>query len=218
MSRMRRRNIDRLIIIIYAVDLLTFNEFFSSTFNDDSNLFEKNKHVHVQTSSLTSSFIFLLSISLVSSSLSRFKYDDYDSNVNMIEKTKHDTRISAKGFSHSQKHEFQAFDDDDRNDDMMNDEVFRRDDKVFRKNDEIFRKDDEVFRRNNHAKMISDVEDADVNKENYISDILIIESDTENLSSRSRSSTRFNVQQELKDEIDELRLFMIYSRLIQFVS
>ena len=122
MSRMRRRNIDRLIIIIYVVDLLIFNEFSSSILNDNSNLFKKDKHTHVQTSSLNSFFIFLFSISFVSFSLSCLKYNDYNSNMNMIEKTKHDTRISAKnfnhekmkhdtrisakGFNHSQKHEF----------------------------------------------------------------------------------------------------------------
>ena len=47
MFRMRRRNIDKLIIIIYVVDLSTFNKFSSLTFNDDSNLFEKNKYVYV---------------------------------------------------------------------------------------------------------------------------------------------------------------------------
>ena len=106
MSRMRRRNIDKLIIIIYVVDLSTFNEFFSSIYNDDLNLFEKERHAHVQAFSLNSSFIFLSLISLVSFSLSCFKYDDYDSNVNIIEKTKHDTKIIAKNFSHEKmKHD-----------------------------------------------------------------------------------------------------------------
>ena len=106
MSRMRRRNIDKLIIIIYVVDLSIFNEFSSSTFNDDLNLFKKNKNAYVQTFFLISFFIFLLSISLVNSLLSRFKYDDYDLNMNMIEKIKHDTRIFAKDFNHSQEHKF----------------------------------------------------------------------------------------------------------------
>ena len=100
MFRMRRRNINKLIIIIYVVDLSTFNESSSSIYNDDLNLFEKERHAHVQTFSLNLFFIFLFSISLVNFSLSCFKYNDYDSNVNMIEKMKHDTKITAKNFSH----------------------------------------------------------------------------------------------------------------------
>ena len=129
MSCMRRRNIDKLIIIIYVVDLSTFNKFLSSTFNDDSNLFEKDKHAHVQTFFLISSFIFLFSISLVSFSLFRFKYDDYDLNVNMIEKTKHDTRIFAKDFSHEKtKHDTKIFAKD------FNHEKTKHDTKIYAKN------------------------------------------------------------------------------------
>ena len=42
--------------------------------------------------------------------------------------------------------------------------------------------------------MINDVKNANVNEKNYISNILIIESDIENLSSRFRLNIRFNVQ------------------------
>ena len=59
--------------------------------------------------------------------------------------------------------------------------------------------------------MISDVENADVNKKNHMSNILIIENDIENLSSRFQSNIRFNIQQKLKNKIDELKLFMIRS-------
>ena len=106
MFRMRRCNINKLIIIIYVVNLLTFNKFFSSIHNNNLNLFEKEKHAHIQTFSLNSFFIFLSSISFVSFSLSCFKYDDYDLNVNMIEKMKYDTKIIAKNFNHEKmKHD-----------------------------------------------------------------------------------------------------------------
>ena len=129
MSCMRRRNIDRLIIIIYIVDLSTFNELFSSIFNDDLNLFQKNKHVYVQIFSLISSFIFLVLISLVNFSLFRLKYDDYDLNMNIIEKTKHDTRIFAKNFNHKKtKHDMKIFAKD------FNHEKTKHDTRIFAKN------------------------------------------------------------------------------------
>ena len=103
MFRMRRPNIDKLIIIIYVVDLTIFNEFSSSIYNDDLNLFEKEKHAHVQIFSFNLFFIFLSSILFVSFSLLCFKYDDYDSNINMIKKTKHDMKIIAKFQSRENK-------------------------------------------------------------------------------------------------------------------
>ena len=60
-------------------------------------------------------------------------------------------------------------------------------------NEKVFDKNDEVFNRNDKAKTISDVKNVNVNKKNYILNILIIESDIENLSSRFRSHIRFNI-------------------------
>ena len=66
--------------------------------------------------------------------------------------------------------------------------------------------------------MINDVENADVSEKNHISNILIIESNINNLSSRFRLNICFNIQQKLKNKIDEFKLFMIYNKLIQFVN
>ena len=170
---MRRRNIDKLIIIIYVIDLSKFNEFSSSTFNDDLNLFEKDKHTYVQTFSLNLFFIFLSSILFVNFSLLYFRYDDYDSNVIMIKKTKHDIRIIAKSFNYKKikhdmkiiaknfNHEKTKYDtkiiaEDFNylqkheflifNDNDKNDN--KMNDKVFDKNDKIFNKDDEIFNKN----------------------------------------------------------------------
>ena len=47
-----------------------------------------------------------------------------------------------------------------------------------------------------------------------INDIENVNMNEKNLSSRFRLNIHFNVQQKLKNEIDELKLFMIYNKLI----